>query len=815
MKISKLIHSRVYNVALLLATFLVVGLLFNDNINHYFSSAQDEEYTFNADKVLHGLLAYLPGDHPEDDYYIDDDDHPDDDYYDDGYDDHDDDDYYPSDGDHPDDGYYIDGVFYPYENQYIDDGDHPDDGYLPEDPETFINVPEPGAWVDRENMPTDRYWLHAEGIDGLLYVVGGTRGGSGVTGALEVYDPSRNIWTTKEPMSNPEYGGATAVIGTKLYLAGGWNWPISGIPQSSLQIYDSLTDTWTQGVRMPTLSGCSMAGVIDEKMYVLTPCNGYSGYRDFFHVYDPASPGWTELARVPNIHADGAAEVIDGKLYVVGGLDGVNPSNRLDAYDPVTNTWENLLSMPTARYGPGSGVLNGKLYVMGGSNADGEVMNSVDVYDPVDSIWRSAPNMRVARGFLAGEGIGDQLYAVGGQYGGSNSLTNLEVYTEGTVTVGGGGSRIGECGDYYSPVCATNGITYSNSCWAHEDNVEIVYNGECEEDDHDDPIFDDLDPEAQRRIELALRRFEAKMNNLVSSIEEAERQGYDISSLERLFANLERFFDETPEPSDEEAFWEAMELVNDMLDEIRLELNRLLSSEHTGFPEEGESTSRSDLDGQQVYCYFQINDTGELIECGDVGCLLPDGGYCVQSGCYSPDGRPTEIYYDLDVDEETCRDANGTDVNDLLEPPPAGYEEEVVTAFKENPFPDTDVESLEGRAAADLYRRAVIGGFPDGEFKGDRPVNRAEAAKFLLLAAGIDVRELQNNGRFWDVLEGEWYVPFVITAAEEGIINGHPDGSFRPGDTVNTAEFLKMLSIAFGLAEDLPHSYTDVASKSI
>ncbi len=144
--------------------------------------------------------------------------------------------------------------------------------------------------------------------------------------------------------------------------------------------------------------------------------------------------------------------------------------------------------------------------------------------------------------------------------------------------------------------------------------------------------------------------------------------------------------------------------------------------------------------------------------------------------------------------------------------PPAGYEDEVFTTFENNPFPDTNINNIEGKAAAELYRRAVIGGFPDGEFKGTRDVNRAEAAKFLLLARETQVQELSNNGKFWDVKEGEWYVKYVMTAAQKGIINGYPDGSFKPADTVNTAEFLKMLTLTFNLEKNLSYSYTDVNS---
>lgn len=145
--------------------------------------------------------------------------------------------------------------------------------------------------------------------------------------------------------------------------------------------------------------------------------------------------------------------------------------------------------------------------------------------------------------------------------------------------------------------------------------------------------------------------------------------------------------------------------------------------------------------------------------------------------------------------------------------PPAGYEDEVLTAFNpyKNPFPDTSLTNLDGKSAAELYRRGVIGGFPDGEFKGDRDVNRAELTKFLLLARYASVDDVSNNAKFYDVLEGQWYTKFVVTAANKGIISGYADGSFKPGATVNVAEFLKMLTLTFGLQTNLPYSYYDVS----
>ncbi len=181
-----------------------------------------------------------------------------------------------------------------------------------------------------------------------------------------------------------------------------------------------------------------------------------------------------------------------------------------------------------------------------------------------------------------------------------------------------------------------------------------------------------------------------------------------------------------------------------------------------------------------------------------------------KSKCIATQGTPyldcKECLANNDHDDEQHRNQSSL--------PPAGFEEEVIVNQEVmlSPFPDANIQTLEGKAAADLYKRAVIGGFPDGEFKGYRGVNRAEAAKFLLTAKLGTVSDRQFSGRFRDVLSGEWYVKYVETAASLGVINGYSDGSFRPGNPVNTAEFLKMLTLTFDLPTGMHHKYTDVSS---
>lgn len=160
---------------------------------------------------------------------------------------------------------------------------------------------------------------------------------------------------------------------------------------------------------------------------------------------------------------------------------------------------------------------------------------------------------------------------------------------------------------------------------------------------------------------------------------------------------------------------------------------------------------------------------------------------------------------------ELSEDAYSAEIPSI--PPPAGFENEVRVAPLAPVFSDIKSGPEVAAAAQALAARGVIGGYPDGTFREERPVNRAELAKFLLLANGSPVPERANEGRFRDVLEGEWYVKFVMEAAMQGIIDGYPDGTFRPANTVNVAEFLKMTTRTFSLPENIPYTYADVTSQ--
>lgn len=144
--------------------------------------------------------------------------------------------------------------------------------------------------------------------------------------------------------------------------------------------------------------------------------------------------------------------------------------------------------------------------------------------------------------------------------------------------------------------------------------------------------------------------------------------------------------------------------------------------------------------------------------------------------------------------------------------PQAGYNDPILDDYSkyQNPFSDTHILMWEGKAAAELYRRKITSGYPDGEFKGHREINRAEAVKFLLQARYDQIPEAVASNSFIDVNDSHWFKNYVLLAREKEIISGYEDKSFQAAKAINTAEFLKMFAKTFELPDNLPHSYVDV-----
>ncbi|WP_342600891.1 S-layer homology domain-containing protein [Psychrobacillus sp. FSL H8-0483] len=120
---------------------------------------------------------------------------------------------------------------------------------------------------------------------------------------------------------------------------------------------------------------------------------------------------------------------------------------------------------------------------------------------------------------------------------------------------------------------------------------------------------------------------------------------------------------------------------------------------------------------------------------------------------------------------------------------------------------------LKGNSAAEailyLHDKHIISGYPDGTFRPNEPITRAQAAAMLLKALDIEVIE-NPTVQFKDVTTKSNYYSILATINEKGIIRGE-NGYMRPGETTSRAQMAAILRRAFNMPLDSQPTFTDVS----
>ena len=93
-------------------------------------------------------------------------------------------------------------------------------------------------------------------------------------------------------------------------------------------------------------------------------------------------------------------------------------------------------------------------------------------------------------------------------------------------------------------------------------------------------------------------------------------------------------------------------------------------------------------------------------------------------------------------------------------------------------------------AIKSLMQQGILAGYPDQTFKPDRSVSRAEFARIAVKAFGLSAAE----GKTFTDTAGHWARNDIAALVRNGIVNGYPDGSFRPDQPITRAGIVTALS---------------------
>lgn len=128
------------------------------------------------------------------------------------------------------------------------------------------------------------------------------------------------------------------------------------------------------------------------------------------------------------------------------------------------------------------------------------------------------------------------------------------------------------------------------------------------------------------------------------------------------------------------------------------------------------------------------------------------------------------------------------------------------------PKPTVEIPDDDALGLNNTDHFAYIVGYGNGEVQPQNSITRAEVAAifFRLLEDGIRSENFTHQNDFSDVAADAWYCSSVSTLSRMGIIAGYPDGTFRPNAPITRAEFAAIATRFDNNGDKTPVSFTDI-----
>jgi N-acetylneuraminic acid mutarotase len=186
--------------------------------------------------------------------------------------------------------------------------------------------PATDTWTYITDMQEERQGHTASLVGDKIYIIGGGETYESALARIDVYDTLTHTWSTGADMLTPRIYLSIVVLDGKIYAIGGNKGTENNeIPTTTVEVYDPATDTWTPKADMNQPRKYLGACVLNNKIYVFGGKGGGHGncvtWPWHVEVYDPVTDTWTEASKTPTRVLVGHSVVpFNDKIYVSGGI---------------------------------------------------------------------------------------------------------------------------------------------------------------------------------------------------------------------------------------------------------------------------------------------------------------------------------------------------------------------------------------------------------------------------------------------------------------------------------------------------------------
>ncbi|XP_063239818.1 kelch-like protein 10 [Bacillus rossius redtenbacheri] len=259
----------------------------------------------------------------------------------------------------------------------------------------------------------------------LLFTIGGWSAGT-PTSSVELYDSRADRWTQlqEEDPEGPRAYHGVAALGGDLYVVGGFN----GVNYfNSCRCFSSERRVWREVAPMNARRCYVSVAALDGLLYAM---GGYDrpNRQSTAERYNPCTNQWSFIAPMSVQRSDANATTLDGCIYIAGGFTGLECLSSVEVYDPQLDQWRLVANMTSRRSGVSCCAYHGRIYVVGGFNGISR-LNSAEVYSPRTNTWTRIADVLQTRSNFMLEVVDDAMYAVGG-FNGVTTTASVECYDE-------------------------------------------------------------------------------------------------------------------------------------------------------------------------------------------------------------------------------------------------------------------------------------------------------------------------------------------------------------------------------------------------
>jgi N-acetylneuraminic acid mutarotase len=217
--------------------------------------------------------------------------------------------------------------------------------------------PATDSWRDRTPLPEQRQAASSVAVDGKIYVMGGSDIASfspnDVLSTVVIYDPATNQWSTGADMPTPRYGMAIEAIDGLIYTIGGSS-PPDGLQFSNIvERFNPATNQWGTRASLPESVGWPTASVYNGILYVMGGFVSFTGggiTSAAVHGYISNSDQWVRQANMSRARWGLSSETLGARIVAIGGRT-LTESRGLDLTEEYTPC--NIDNVPPFNINPG------------------------------------------------------------------------------------------------------------------------------------------------------------------------------------------------------------------------------------------------------------------------------------------------------------------------------------------------------------------------------------------------------------------------------------------------------------------------------